>query len=267
MWRDRAAVIQTAIPPVWMLRRPAFGRDQSARWEKPLTKLHTLPAAVAQGEVGLRPEAVKVMRALSRKGLETPLVPSGLDEDQQEARIAEHFTGIMRTMGLDLRDDSLADTPRRIAKMYVREIFSGLDYRRFPKLTVVENKMRVDEMIKVKNIELFSTCEHHFVAIDGKATVAYIPKDKVIGLSKINRIVRFFAQRPQIQERLTEQVLVALQTLLETDDVAVNISAAHYCVKARGVMDATSDTTTTALGGSFKANPSTRKEFLLGLQS
>ncbi len=172
----------------------------------------------------------------------------------------------MRTLGLDLSDDSLADTPRRIAKMYVREIFSGLDYRQFPKITVVENKMQVDEMIKIRNIELFSTCEHHFVAIDGRATVAYIPKQKVIGLSKINRIVRFFAQRPQIQERLTEQVLLALQTLLETDDVAVSISAEHYCVKARGVMDASSETTTTALGGAFKTNTDTRKEFLLGLE-
>ena len=150
--------------------------------------------------------------------------------------------------------------------MYVDEIFSGLDYRNFPKLTVVENKMQVDEMIKVKSINLSSTCEHHFVAIDGTATVAYIPKDKVIGLSKINRIVRFFAQRPQIQERLTEQVLLALQTLLETDDVAVSITATHYCVKARGVMDANSETTTTGLGGAFKTRTDTRKEVLLGLQ-
>ena len=144
----------------------------------------------------IRPEAVIVMNALRRKGLETPLVPVDLDEDQKQARIAEHFAEIMRVMGLDLADDSLQDTPRRIAKMYVREIFSGLDYRKFPKITVVDNKMQVDEMIKISNIELYSTCEHHFVAIDGKASVAYIPKQKVIGLSKINRIVRFFAQRP-----------------------------------------------------------------------
>jgi GTP cyclohydrolase I len=127
--------------------------------------------------------------------------------------------------------------------------------------------MKVDEMIKVRSIKLASTCEHHFVAIDGSATVAYIPRDKVIGLSKINRIVRFFAQRPQIQERLTEQVLVALQTLLESPDVAVSIAAVHYCVKARGVMDASSDTLTTALGGIFKTSTDTRKEFLLGLHS
>jgi GTP cyclohydrolase I len=215
----------------------------------------------------IRPEAVLVREALAKKGLETPLVPVGLDDDEKQARIESHFRAIMQTLGLDLDDDSLCDTPKRIAKMYVREIFSGLDYRNFPRISVVENKMNVDEMIKVRSIELFSTCEHHFVAIDGKATVAYIPKRKVVGLSKLNRIVRFFAQRPQIQERLTEQVLVSLQTLLETDDVAVNITAAHYCVKARGVMDATSDTTTTALGGAFKTNTDTRKEFLLGLHA
>jgi len=227
-----------------------------------------LPAAAAMApDPAIRPEALQVMNALRKKGLETPFAPNGLSEEEKQARIQVHFAEIMRTLGLDLTDDSLQDTPRRIAKMYVREIFSGLDYRQFPKITVVENKMHVDEMIKIRSIELFSTCEHHFVAIDGRAAVAYIPKQKVIGLSKINRIVRFFAQRPQIQERLTEQVLLALQTLLETDDVAVSITAAHYCVKARGVMDASSDTTTTALGGAFKTNTDTRKEFLLGLNA
>jgi GTP cyclohydrolase IA len=171
----------------------------------------------------------------------------------------------MKVLGLDLDDDSLVDTPRRVAKMYVNEIFGGLDYRNFPRLTVVENKMGCDEMVRVDNISLSSTCEHHFVTIDGVATVAYIPKSCVIGLSKINRVVAFFAQRPQIQERLTAQVLVALQTLLETEDVAVSITAAHFCVRTRGVRDANSKTTTTSLGGAFKANAETRREFLAGL--
>lgn len=214
----------------------------------------------------LRPEAVLVRNALEERGLETPMVPNGLTPDIRQQRIQEHFNEILRILGLDLTDDSLYDTPRRIAKMYVKEIFSGLDYVCFPKLTVIENKMKVDEMVRVQDIDLSSTCEHHFITIDGSATVAYIPADKVIGLSKINRIVRFFAQRPQVQERLTEQVLVALQTLLETEDVAVSITATHFCVKARGVMDANSATTTTSLGGRFKTNPDTRKEFLLGLQ-
>jgi GTP cyclohydrolase I len=211
---------------------------------------------------GLRPEAVLVRDALLARGLETPMAPNNLSAAEKKARIEAHFVDIMNVLGLDLTDDSLADTPRRIAKMYVQEIFGGLDYANFPKLTVIENKMNVDEMIKVRKIDLSSTCEHHFVTIDGTATVAYIPRNKIIGLSKINRVVRFFAQRPQVQERLTEQVLRALQALLETRDVAVSMTAVHYCVKARGVMDANSETTTTALGGVFKSNPETRAEFL-----
>ena len=213
----------------------------------------------------LSPEAVAVRDALIDRGLETPMVDSHLSPEEQRQRIQAHFTEIMKVLGLDLGDDSLVDTPRRIAKMYVSEIFGGLDYRSFPRLTVVENKMACDEMIRVDNISLSSTCEHHFITFDGSATVAYIPKNKVVGLSKINRIVTFFARRPQIQERLTEQVLVALQTLLGTEDVAVSMTAAHFCVKARGVMDSKSTTTTTALGGAFKLSPETRKEFLLGL--
>ena len=146
--------------------------------------------------------------------------------------------------------------------MYVDEIFSGLNYDNFPKISVIENKMNVEEMVKIDDISVISTCEHHFVTIDGKSRVAYIPGDKIIGLSKINRIVRFFSQRPQVQERLTQQVMVSLQTLLETDDVAVRIDAMHYCVKARGVMDAGSRTETTALGGAFKTDPQIRGQFL-----
>ncbi len=213
----------------------------------------------------LSPEAVMVRDALQARGLETPLLPNGLSKAEQKQKIEEHFREIMKVLALDLRDDSLQDTPRRIAKMYVEEVFSGLNYRHFPKVTVIENKMQVDEMIKIRDISVSSTCEHHFVTIDGVASVAYIPQKKVIGLSKINRIVRFFAQRPQVQERLTEQILVALQTLLETDDVAVHMTATHFCVKARGVMDSNSQTSTTALGGSFKTVPSTRKEFLTAL--
>ena len=207
-------------------------------------------------------EADLVRHALLERGLETPLVPHQYERDEKYQRIKKSFTDIARTLGLDLNDDSLSETPHRIAKMYVDEIFGGLDYFNFPKITVIDNKMGVEEMVKVSDISLTSTCEHHFVTIDGTAKVAYIPKDKIIGLSKINRIVRFFAQRPQVQERLTQQVLVALQTLLETDDVAISIDATHYCVKSRGVMDANSRTQTTALGGIFKARHKTRAEFL-----
>ena len=172
------------------------------------------------------------------------------------------MTDVMGTLGLNLDDDSLEETPHRIAKMYVYEIFSGLDYENFPQIAMIDNKMKVDEMVRVNEISLISSCEHHFVTIDGTAKVAYIPNDKIIGLSKINRLVRFFSQRPQVQERLTKQVLVALQTLLETDNVAVSINATHYCVKSRGVMDVNSNTQTTALGGIFKTNERTRAEFL-----
>jgi GTP cyclohydrolase I len=207
-------------------------------------------------------EAEKVREALLGKGLETPMTSSEMHNDQKYNRIKGLLTEVVSTLGLDLTDDSLAETPHRIAKMYVHEIFSGLDYNNFPKISVIDNKMSVDEMVKVSDIDLTSTCEHHFITIDGLAQVAYIPKSKILGLSKINRIVRFFAQRPQVQERLTQQILVAIQTLVETENVAVTIKATHYCVKSRGVMDANSETTTTALGGSFKTNPQTRAEFL-----
>jgi GTP cyclohydrolase I len=210
----------------------------------------------------LTPEAIAVRGALLSRGLETPMTSNELSRDQRYSKIRDAFTEIMESLGLDLRDDSLEETPHRIAKMYVDEIFGGLDYAQFPKITLIENKMNVEEMVCVENIDLTSTCEHHFVTIDGSAKVAYIPKDTVIGLSKINRLVRFFSQRPQVQERLTQQVLVAMQTLLGTEDVAVTINAIHYCVKARGVKDGNSSTRTTSLGGVFKSNPASRAEFL-----
>jgi GTP cyclohydrolase I len=212
--------------------------------------------------LALSEEAKSVRDALIDRGLETPMVHNGLSRDEKYDRIRGSFADIAHTLGLDMSDDSLCETPHRIAKMYVDEIFSGLDYAHFPKATSIENKMGTDEMVKVSNIALVSTCEHHFITIDGIADVAYIPAKKIIGLSKINRIVRFFAQRPQVQERLTQQVLVALQTLLGTDDVAVAINATHYCVKARGVMDSSSSTYTRALGGQFKSDNVTRSEFV-----
>jgi GTP cyclohydrolase I len=224
------------------------------------------PIFLAKGGVHddseLSPEAILVRDALIEHGLETPMVETGMSDQQKYEHIRDLMAEVVRTLGLDLRDDSLAETPHRIAKMYVHEIFSGLDYRHFPKLSLIENKMNVSEMVKVRDIDLTSTCEHHFVTIDGVAKVAYIPKDTIIGLSKLNRIVRFFGQRPQVQERLTQQILVALQVLLGTEDVAVSIDATHYCVKSRGVMDSNSQTSTTALGGCFKENIHTRAEFL-----
>ena len=204
----------------------------------------------------------KVHEYLVSVGVETPVNNNGLSRQEKIDKIENNFNQILDTLGLDRSDDSLIDTPKRIAKMYVNEIFWGLDYEAFPKATVVENKMKYNEMVIVKNISVQSNCEHHFVVIDGLACVAYVPKEKVLGLSKINRIVEYFAKRPQIQERLTEQVYHALSFILETEDVAVMIDAQHYCVKSRGVEDTGSSTITSRLGGGFKSDHKARTEFL-----
>lgn len=204
----------------------------------------------------------QVHEYLVKMGVETPTFKTDLDRKDKIAEIEKSFAYIMQVLGLDLTDDSLAETPLRVAKMYVNEIFWGLDYDAFPKCTTVENKMHYNEMVVERNVSVQSNCEHHFVVIDGLATVAYVPKKKVLGLSKINRIVEYFAKRPQIQERLTEQVFHALCYILETDDVAVLIDAQHYCVKSRGVEDTGSSTVTSKLGGGFKSDPAARNEFL-----
>lgn len=205
----------------------------------------------------------EVHQHLIEQGVETPTIDRiKLDRKEKIDEIEKHFASIMTILGLDLTDDSLIETPKRVAKMYVNEIFWGLDPEAFPKCTTVENKMHYNEMVVERNINVQSNCEHHFVVIDGLATVAYVPKHKVLGLSKINRIVEYFSKRPQIQERLTEQIFHALCYILETTDVAVMIDAQHYCVKSRGVEDTGSSTVTVRLGGGFKTDPSARNEFL-----
>ena len=192
----------------------------------------------------------------------SPTAGNDLDDAAKIDVITGHVRAIMTTLGLDLTDDSLRRTPERVARMYVREIFSGLNHANFPSLTSIENKLGYDEMIIVRDVSIISVCEHHFVTIDGRATIAYIPKDRVIGLSKINRIARFFARRPQVQERLTKQIADCLAAVLATDDVAVSIRARHYCVIQRGVEDASSETVTNDLRGSFREDVRTRNEFL-----
>ena len=204
----------------------------------------------------------RVHQHLVKMGVETPTSENTIDRKEKIDIIERHMHQIMVTLGLDLNDDSLIETPKRVAKMYVNEIFWGLDYEAFPKCTTVDNKMKYDEMVVERNVNVQSNCEHHFVVIDGVATVAYIPNNKVLGLSKINRIVEYFSKRPQIQERLTEQVFHALQYILETDNVAVVVDAQHYCVKSRGVEDTGSSTVTSKLGGVFKTDPSVRNEFM-----
>ncbi len=192
----------------------------------------------------------------------SPVFETALTDEQKIEKISTHFREIMLTLGLDLNDDSLRDSPTRIARMYVREIFEGLNPENFPKLTSIENKLDYNEMVTVKNISIISVCEHHFVTIDGLATIAYIPKNRVIGLSKINRIARFFSRRPQVQERLTKQIADCLSYALETDDVAVSIKAKHYCVIQRGVEDSASETVTSDLRGAFRDDARTRSEFV-----
>ena len=210
----------------------------------------------------ISPEAEKVRTALVQKGIETPMTVLNETKDERRTKIEQHMREVLRLIGLDLNDDSIEETPSRLAKMFVDEIFSGLDYANFPKITNIANRMKVSEMVLVNDVTLTSTCEHHFVTIDGKVSVAYYPKKWGIGLSKINRVVSFFAQRPQVQERLTEQILLAFQTILETDDVAVYVKATHFCVKCRGIKDANSYTVTSAFGGVFLEDRETRKEFL-----
>jgi len=204
----------------------------------------------------------KVHEYLVKVGVETPTVENNLSRSDKIEIIERKFKDIMETLGLDLNDDSLTETPKRVAKMYVGEIFYGLDYEAFPKCTTVDNKMKYNEMVVERNVSVQSNCEHHFITISGHATVAYVPKNKVLGLSKINRIVEYFSKRPQIQERLTEQIFHTLQFILDTEDVAVMIDAKHYCVAARGVEDTGSSTVTSRLGGGFKTDPAARAEFL-----
>ena len=205
---------------------------------------------------------LRVHEHLVKVGVETPTINNGLSRTDKIDKIEEHFVEIMKLLELDLSDDSLVDTPKRVAKMYVNEIFWGLAYEAFPKCTAVDNKMKYDEMVIERNINVQSNCEHHFVVIDGVATVAYIPNEKVLGLSKLNRVVEYFAKRPQIQERLTEQVYHALSYILDTENIGVIVDAQHYCVKSRGVEDVGSSTITSKLGGCFKNDPAVRNEFM-----
>lgn len=186
-------------------------------------------------------------------GLETPMKPDAfkLSDDEKKERIAILFEEIMDVMGLDLTDDSLQGTPKRVAKMYIDEIFSGLNPVNKPKVALFDNKYQYNQMLVEKNITFYSNCEHHFVPIIGKAHVSYISSGKVIGLSKLNRIVQYYAKRPQVQERLTNQIAEELKAILETDDVAVIIDAKHLCVSSRGIKDDTSATVTTYYGGQF----------------
>ena len=187
------------------------------------------------------------------------------DKESKISTISHHFHEIMVALGLDLTDDSLRDTPQRVARMYVNELFSGLDPENEPDAMLFDNKYNYREMLVEKNITVFSCCEHHFVPIVGKAHVAYISSGQVIGLSKINRIVQYYSRRPQVQERLTEEIATALKNALSTEDVAVVIDAVHFCVASRGINDTNSSTVTSHYSGKFK-NGTMKKEFLSAIR-
>lgn len=213
------------------------------------------------------PELGRLVHAhLVARGIETPMRDDRLRTSTafRTVKVAEHFEEIMDLLGLDREDDSLKDTPSRWAKMMVDEMCSGLDYDNFPKCTAIENKMMAvgDEFVLEKKIRVSSMCEHHFVVIDGFADVAYIPRGKVLGLSKLNRIVDFFARRPQVQERLTAQIAETIAFVAETSDVAVHIDAVHHCVKSRGIRDANSHTETFHGIGVFGTAGTARQEFM-----
>ncbi len=195
--------------------------------------------------------------------VDTPLRSDAfkIDDELKIELIEKNFKEIMHILGLDLSDESLRDTPQRVAKMYVKEIFNGLNPENKPQPTLFENKFKFNEMLVEKNITIYSYCEHHFVPIIGKAHIAYFPKNHVIGLSKLNRIAQYYAKRPQVQERLTMQIASELKETLQTDDVAVLIDADHLCVASRGVNDVNSSTITSSYNGKF-LNDETRKEFL-----
>ena len=211
----------------------------------------------------IRPEAEEIGEDHLMTSWETPLRKDAfaLDKETKIDRIEEHFREIMITLGLDLNDDSLKGTPRRVAKMYVEEVFSGLDPKNRPVARLFENKYNYDQMLVEKEITFYSHCEHHFVPIYGKAHVAYFSSGKVIGLSKINRIVQYFAKRPQVQERLTVQIGKEMERVLQTPDVAVVVDANHMCVASRGVGDTNSKTGTAYFSGKFR-DENIKREFL-----
>lgn len=201
---------------------------------------------------------------LASKGVESPIDFDVFNATSPHTKIdfiTGKMTEILTMLGFDLKNDSVADTPKRVAKMWVDEVMMGLDYNKFPKVMTFENQFESNSMVVERNAKSMSLCSHHLVTIDGKCTVAYIPNKKIIGLSKIPRVINFFSRRPQEAERLTLQIYHALQYILDTDDIAVYVTGVHYCVKSRGIEDANADTVTSHLGGAFKTDPQLRKEF------
>ncbi len=205
---------------------------------------------------------LKLRDLLIEKNLETPMRENFEANNESRNEILKSFSNIMYHLGLNLMNDSLKESPNRVTKMFLEEQFKGLDYSNFPKCNTIENTFSYHDIVIEKNITAISVCEHHFVTIDGIAHVGYIPNKKIVGLSKLNRVVDFFSARPQVQERLTRQIFESLKFILETEDVAVVLEAKHYCVKGRGIRDHNSSTITYDMGGAFMNESLCRKEFM-----
>lgn len=206
----------------------------------------------------------QVAAHLDSLGIETPFNKEGLQASHNHrlAVVGNQHSLIMEYLGLDLQNDSLKETPKRVAKMYCEEIFTGLDYSKFPKCSTFDNSMKSNELVVVKNSTVLSMCEHHFVPFIGKAQIAYLPNTKLLGLSKFPRVVDFFSRRPQVQERLTLQIAATLSMILGTEDVAVTLECEHMCMRLRGVKETESSTVTSQMGGRFMSKPELRQEFL-----
>lgn len=206
----------------------------------------------------------EVKNYLVEMGVESPInydVYTSTTSEEKVGKITEHMTEILNTIGFDLSNPSVEDTPKRVAKMWVNEVMTGLDYNNFPRIMTFPNEFKTTSMVVERDVTSMSLCSHHLVTIDGSATIAYIPKDKVPGISKIARVVDFFSRRPQEAERLTLQIYYALEYVLDTEDIAVYLDGVHYCMKSRGVMDANASTSTVKLGGAFLNDNMVRQEF------
>lgn len=224
-----------------------------------------------QTDISLLGLSPKIIKKAALTSYPTPISKTihSLSNEEKIAKIEQHFREVLKILGLNLENDSIAHTSYRMAKMYVKEIFAGLDPNNFPALCFIEDSCvrDADQLIFIKNIDVKSYCEHHFVPIIGRCHVAYIPNRKVIGLSKINRIVKFHCQKPQLQERLTAQIVDSLQTVLDTEDVAIFMSLKHFCVTMRGIEDKESITETSLLKGKIKKDLNFRQEFLMKIQA
>ncbi|HTJ50466.1 MAG TPA: GTP cyclohydrolase I FolE [Cyclobacteriaceae bacterium] len=225
--------------------------------------VNSSPAKIAEHDLIITENTTSTEGELFNPALQ--ISKHAISDEEKITVIAQHFKSIMETLGLDLLDDSLRDTPDRVAKMFVKEIFSGLNPANKPAISLFKNTYQYNEMLMEKDITLYSYCEHHFVPIIGKVHVAYIPGNNVIGLSKINRLVQYYAKRPQVQERLTREIAEGLKEALQTQDVAVQIDATHLCVASRGIQDSNSSTTTSLYSGQFQ-NEALRMEFLSALK-